>query len=51
MAMIPKKHASHPMGWETKKQDTESVKYGKEGSTSEEKFDKQQMSMPKPKMK
>jgi hypothetical protein len=39
------------MGWETKKQDTESAKYGKEGSKSEEKFDKKQMSMPKPKIK
>jgi hypothetical protein len=49
--MIPKKHASHPMGWETSKADKESMKNGKEGSKSEEKFDKKQDSMPKPKMK
>lgn len=49
--MIPSKHASHSQKWETSKKDKEGSKYGKEGSASEEKFDKKQMSMPKPKMK
>ena len=49
--MIPKKHSSLPGKWETTKQDKEGAKYGKEGSAAEEKFDKKQMSMPKPKTK
>lgn len=46
--MIPKKHASHPMGWETSKSDKEGAKYGKEGSPKEEAFDRKQMTVPKP---
>ena len=51
--MIPAKHASHPMGWETSKADKESQKYGKEGSKKEEAMDRKMMTtMPKaPKQK
>ena len=45
--MIPKKHASHPMGWETSKADKESQKYGKEGSAKEESMDRKMMSAPR----
>jgi hypothetical protein len=41
--MIPKKHVSHPMKWESSPKDVETSKYGKEGSKSEEMFDKKQM--------
>jgi hypothetical protein len=40
--MTPKKHASHPMKWETSKADVEGMKYGKEGSRKEEAFDRKQ---------
>lgn len=41
--MIPTKHASHPMKWETSKMDKETSKYGKEGSKKEELMDRKQM--------
>lgn len=41
--MIPTKHASHPMKWESSKMDKEAKDYGKEGSKKEELMDRKQM--------